>query len=260
MRKLIMLITPLLLLSLIVGAVGCGEEEKTPTPPVTPILTPTRPALDSDGDGWTDAQEQAAGTDLYSVDTDGDGYWDPEDSNPLEISLHGCTDCHTTEAAAWENFSSHKGIYKTCTFCHEEADPVPGEGHQASPSCDQCHSEVSHSPEQYTGSEGNDNCMTCHNPMGSRNLYLIRERILVEQGQHALVDFRSWEGRADYSYAELGTEDGGQNDREPGSGLCEVCHTKTAFYNRAGTGEDHDTVRCVDCHNHAIGFEVEAAD
>ena len=182
-----------------------------------------------------------------------------------------CTGCHTTEAAAWENFSSHKGIYKTCTFCHEEADPVPGEEHRASPWCDQCHSEVTHLPERYTSGEGNEallfiSCMTCHNPMGSRNLYLVRERILVEQGQHALVDFRSWEGRADYSYAELGTEDGGQNDREPGSGLCEVCHTKTAFYNRAGTGEDPytvgcDTVRCADCHNHAIDFkEVEAAD
>ena len=182
-----------------------------------------------------------------------------------------CTGCHTTQAAAWENFSSHKGIYKTCTFCHEEADPVPGEEHRTSPWCDQCHSEVTHLPERYTTYEENEDllfisCTSCHNPMGSRNLYLVRERILVEQGQHALVDFRSWEGRADYSYAELGTEDGGQNDMEPGSGLCEVCHTKTTLYNREGTGEDPytmgcDTVRCADCHNHAIGFEkVEAAD
>lgn len=39
---------------------------------------------DSDGDGWSDEQEQRAGTNPYSVDTDGDGIWDPKDPNPLK--------------------------------------------------------------------------------------------------------------------------------------------------------------------------------
>jgi hypothetical protein len=38
---------------------------------------------DSDGDGWTDEQEQRAGTNPYDIDTDGDDIWDPKDPNPL---------------------------------------------------------------------------------------------------------------------------------------------------------------------------------
>jgi hypothetical protein len=48
-----------------------------------PFLTEEEFLLDSDGDGWSDGQEQQAGTDPYNVDTDGDGVWDPKDPNPL---------------------------------------------------------------------------------------------------------------------------------------------------------------------------------
>ena len=117
-----------------------------------------------------------------------------------------CGGCHTAEAAAWENFSSHKGIYKTCDFCHEEATSEPGEGHRNSPWCDQCHSEQRHPPERILDDGGLlfFTCMSCHNPMGSKNIYLIREQILVEPGKRVAVDFRNIEGRADYSYAQDG--------------------------------------------------------
>jgi hypothetical protein len=42
---------------------------------------------DSDGDGWTDAQEKLAGTDPQKLDTDDDGYWDPHDANPLDSDI-----------------------------------------------------------------------------------------------------------------------------------------------------------------------------
>ena len=42
---------------------------------------------DSDGDGWSDAQEKLAGTDPQKLDTDDDGYWDPLDANPLDPDI-----------------------------------------------------------------------------------------------------------------------------------------------------------------------------
>ena len=86
---------------------------------------------------------------------------------------------------------------------------------------------------------------------------MIRERILVEPGKSVPVGFSNTEGRADYSYAEVGTDDGGQNGKEAGSGICEVCHAKTSAYNNTGTGRRHYRSRCVACHDHAIAFGVE---
>ncbi len=78
----------------------CTQPQATPTPAsvpalsptLTPTLTPTATpsatsVLDSDGDGWPDAQEQRVGTNSYRVDTDGDGYWDPQDPNPLDSDI-----------------------------------------------------------------------------------------------------------------------------------------------------------------------------
>ena len=47
------------------------------------------PAFDTDGDGWSDVQEETAGTDPSKVDTDDDGYWDPHDPNPLDTGIPG---------------------------------------------------------------------------------------------------------------------------------------------------------------------------
>lgn len=49
------------------------------------------PGLDSDGDGWPDAQEKLVGSSPNKVDTDGDGYWDPHDPNPLDPNIPAVT-------------------------------------------------------------------------------------------------------------------------------------------------------------------------
>ena len=73
-RKLVTFLCSVLAIFLV--AVACSAPESTTT------LSP-----DSDGDGWTDIQEAAAGTDPHNKDTDGDGYWDRLDPNPLDPTI-----------------------------------------------------------------------------------------------------------------------------------------------------------------------------
>ena len=80
MTRLAIALIPTLLVALAITSIGCGGEAGEPTPTV---------ALDSDGDGWTDSQEEIVGTDSHRVDTDGDGYWDPHDANPLDTTIPG---------------------------------------------------------------------------------------------------------------------------------------------------------------------------
>jgi len=70
-----------LLMAYVIVAIGCGGAD------------------DTDGDGWTDAQERKAGTALYKADTDGDGYPDPEDPNPLDASIPGTGSSPATPTA-----------------------------------------------------------------------------------------------------------------------------------------------------------------
>ena len=71
--RTLLLVLMLIFALTLVGAACGGEGEQAD--------------LDSDGDGWTDYQEQSAGTDPSRVDTDGDGYWDPQDPNPLDSNI-----------------------------------------------------------------------------------------------------------------------------------------------------------------------------
>jgi hypothetical protein len=69
MKTLKILFVLFIVLSLMVVTVSCAQP------------------IDSDGDGWSDMNEMAAGTDPYNVDSDSDGYWDPQDANPLDATI-----------------------------------------------------------------------------------------------------------------------------------------------------------------------------
>ncbi len=69
MKTLKILLVISFVLSLLVVTVSCAQP------------------IDSDGDGWSDINEMASGTDPYNVDSDSDGYWDPHDANPLDATI-----------------------------------------------------------------------------------------------------------------------------------------------------------------------------
>lgn len=75
MTKRWIIVVALLVLCLLLGTTSCEYLEEIES------------QMDTDGDGWTDAQEEIAGTDPNKVDTDDDGYWDPHDSNPLDPDI-----------------------------------------------------------------------------------------------------------------------------------------------------------------------------
>ena len=79
---------------------------------------------DTDGDGLTDAQEGALGTDPYDVDTDGDGVSDLDDAYPLDITRTEFT-LEAPSQTAWvrDQFQS-SALYRNQCAAPREDDPV----------------------------------------------------------------------------------------------------------------------------------------
>ena len=83
-----------------------------------------------------------------------------------------------------------------------------------------------------------------HTPHGT-NIFMITEQIHTpNRGTHSVV-LSNGMGLADGSLASV---------TQPGTGLCETCHTCTEFYRSDGTGAVHFPYTCFACHPHAIGF------
>jgi predicted CxxxxCH...CXXCH cytochrome family protein len=111
-------------------------------------------------------------------------------------------------------------------------------------------------------------CVDCHDPHGDANLKMVRSGINAPTaaGDTTLsgsdskgtprrttvsaVTFTNLAGQAAGSYGSLPTK---------GQGVCEVCHTQGALYNRSGAGNvgSHATrtARCTVCHVHTAGFK-----
>lgn len=121
----------------------------------------------------------------------------------------------------------------------------------SSSECGECHTETMHFP---LISLTQNQCTVCHEPHGSSNIYLIKENIELDRNPESGVIFKSLEGKADFSFAELGENEGGTNGMDRGTGLCEICHAETAYYNSSGNSAPHYTERCTDCHHHTLGF------
>ena len=121
--------------------------------------------------------------------------------------------------------------------------------------CLDCHNLASHTSQATSFAYGSwaEDCLTCHTPHLTNNIYLIRPQILTPASGREAVDFRNTSGKADYSFATVTT---------PGNGVCEVCHTKTKNpdgsprYRNTGEsdGGKHYSSSCINCHLHSKGF------
>lgn len=167
---------------------------------------------------------------------------------PLDpIAVYGsCAACHQGIAASLTTNGGHGSLTVKCTLCHEQLAEIPGPGHESVPQCAACHpaQETHFDPAAGTPQQ----CLVCHTPHGSPNLLLVNRTILTPQGADAPIRFTNLKGRADGSFASVS---------HPGTGVCEVCHDTTRFYNNTGTGAPHFTFPCYTCHPHGAGFTPE---
>jgi predicted CXXCH cytochrome family protein len=167
------------------------------------------------------------------------------DVAPLDpVAVYGeCAFCHEAQATQLAAHGGHGSLDVKCQQCHVELEPIPGPGHASLPACADCHPEqqTHHDPAAGTLAE----CTVCHTPHGSPNLLLIDTVIRTPDGEPAPIEFTNLGGREDGSFASVS---------DPGSGVCEVCHTSTRYYRSDGGGEPHFTFPCYTCHPHPAGF------
>lgn len=164
---------------------------------------------------------------------------------PIDQIYGQCTFCHNDVAVPMYATGGHGGFRVTCVRCHNQ-DLTPGQvgpDHRSVPACANCHKKQQTHMDPAAGTP--QQCLVCHTPHGSPNLYLVNTEITVPDGNIVGIDFTNLLGKADGSFASAS---------DPGTGLCEVCHSTTTVYNDTGTGAPHFTYNCVVCHNHDAAF------
>lgn len=107
--------------------------------------------------------------------------------------------------------------------------------------CTDCHTEATHK---------SNNCLTCHQAHSTDNLAGIRGSVRTADLTVKPVKLTNYTGVGSFADGDA-TYDG----------ICEVCHTKTKYYRRDGTGfvnhsggVNYSGKDCTACHGHAGGF------
>lgn len=163
---------------------------------------------------------------------------------PVEAVYGQCAFCHTDTAARMVLYGGHGSLRVKCQRCHADLTPGRvGPEHASIPACADCHRRPQTHMDPAAGTP--QQCLVCHTPHGSPNLFLVDEEITTPSETTVTIDFTNLLGKADGSFASAS---------DPGTGLCEVCHSTTRYYNSEGDGEPHFTNVCTVCHTHAAAF------
>jgi len=134
--------------------------------------------------------------------------------------------------------------------------------------CTDCHNLPTHSSRSTSTDYGSwaVDCLACHTPHRTKNVYLIEESLSTPSSGVKSVKFH-YDDRAtetnpgsapgDFSFLGDRSDPGGAGTNSPyDDGICEACHTKTKFW-RNTSDQDHAHnagVRCIKCHSHEGGF------
>jgi DmsE family decaheme c-type cytochrome len=141
---------------------------------------------------------------------------------PAKAGELPCQKCHVAVTHQFQQRSNHPLIEGTvsCVSCHDflgKAEPTMGHGPSAN--CYACHTDQSgpflfeHGATSSLTVDGNDGCVSCHNPHGS-----VNDRLLTQTGAN----------------------------------LCKQCHGLPAGHMTAHEGQ-FSQVACVDCHSDIHG-------
>jgi len=129
-----------------------------------------------------------------------------------------------------------------------------------SQTCIDCHNLQTHSSHATGVRYGNwaVDCLSCHTPHRTRNIYLVREDLRTPSSGTATVVFHEDDrtGGSNPQLSYLG-DYSGPNNTPYDDGICEVCHTRTNHYRNDASGGDHThnaATRCLGCHPHSAGF------
>lgn len=161
-----------------------------------------------------------------------------------EARFGNCGFCHNdVTGQALEH--THGTIEIDCARCHDNLQPGAfGPQHQRITPCVDCHGSQRQT-HQDPDAGGARECGVCHDPHGSSNLYLVADFVLTPSGSRRPVTFTVLKGLEDGGLASVS---------QPGSGLCETCHSSTRYFRADGSGEPHFGFPCFTCHPHELGF------
>jgi predicted CxxxxCH...CXXCH cytochrome family protein len=130
--------------------------------------------------------------------------------------------------------------------------------------CADCHAMKPHSSAELGSRWGSwwVGCRQCHQPHGTPNVSLVAKTVTPPAVAGASVP-REVAFSKTTGYSAVG---GLQNPAEAsfanqdGSGICQVCHTRTAYFRNDGTGTDHNAGSdCASCHAHKDGLAASCA-
>jgi predicted CxxxxCH...CXXCH cytochrome family protein len=128
--------------------------------------------------------------------------------------------------------------------------------------CTDCHNLPTHSAEAVGNTHGSwhADCRDCHTPHSTTNVELIRKQITPpgvagpQPPRTVIFSNRTTGFSATGGAANVGAAAFANGD---GTGVCQVCHTRTSYYLANGTLTTHNpTQACTSCHAHDKGLKA----